>query len=39
MFLLTLYLLNIINTSKTSHAFKMLDIFGICVNDFNETLV
>ena len=39
MFLLSLYLLDIVNTSKTSHAFKMLDIVGICVNNFNKTLV
>ena len=36
MFLLSLYLLD---TSKTSHASKMLGIVGICVNYFNETLV
>ena len=35
MFLLSLYLLD---TSKTSHASKMLDIIGICVNNFNETV-
>ena len=36
MFLLSLYLLD---TSKTSHASKMLDIVGISVNYFNKTLV
>ena len=35
----SLYLLDIVNTSKTSHASKMLDIVGICVNNFNKTLV
>ena len=40
MFLLSLYLFDIANTSsKTSHASKMLDIVGICVNNFKETLV
>ena len=38
MFLLSLYLLDIVNNSKTSHASRMLDIVGICVNNFNETL-
>ena len=39
MFLLNLYFFVIINTSKTSHESKMHDIFGICVINFNETLV
>ena len=39
MLLLSLYLLDIVNTSKTSHASKMLDIVGICVYILNETLV
>ena len=39
MFMLSLYLLYIVNTSKTCHVSKMLDIVGICVNSFNETLV
>ena len=39
MFLLSLYLLDIVNTSKTSHASKMLNIVGICVNNYNETVV
>ena len=30
-------MLDVINTSKTCHASKMLDIVGICVNNFNET--
>ena len=30
MFLLSLYLLDIVNTSITSHASKMLDMGGIC---------
>ena len=34
MFLLSLYLLDIVNISKTNHASKMLDIVGICVNKF-----
>ena len=37
MFLLSLYLLDIVNISKTSHASKMLDIVGICVIHLNET--
>ena len=32
-------MLDIVNTLKTSHASKMRDIDGICVIDFNETLV
>ena len=39
MFLLSLYLLDIINTSKTSRASKMRGIVGICIINFNETLV
>ena len=39
MFLLSLYLLDIVNTSKNSHASKMLGIVGICVNNFNEMFV
>ena len=39
MFLLSLNLLVIVYTSKNSRASKMLDIVGICVNNFNETLV
>ena len=33
MFLLSLYLLYIVNTSKTSHVSKMLYFVGICVNN------
>ena len=36
---MSLYLLDIVNTLKTSHASEMRDIVGICVIDFNETLV
>ena len=36
MFLLSLYLLDNVNTSKTTHVSTMLDIVGIYVN---ETLV
>ena len=32
-------MLDIVNTTKTSHALKMLDIVGFCVYNFNETLV
>ena len=40
MFLLSLYLLDTVNTSKTSHASKFVDIVGrIYVINFNETLV
>ena len=39
MFLLSLYLFDIVNTSKNSHASKMLGIVGICVNNFNEMFV
>ena len=38
-FLLSLNLLDIVNTSKNSHTSKMLGIVGICVNDFNELFV
>ena len=38
MFLFSLYLLDIVNASKTSHASKMLDVVCICVNNLNETL-
>ena len=31
-------MLDIVNASKTSHASKMLDVVGICVNNLNETL-
>ena len=34
-----LYLLDIVNTLKPSHASKMLDIVRICVDNINETLV
>ena len=39
MLMLSLYLLDIVNTSRTSHASKMLDIVGMYVNTFNEMLV
>ena len=38
-FMFSLYLLYIVNTSKNSHASKMLGIVGICVNNFNEIFV
>ena len=39
MFLLSLYLLDIVNTSKNRHASKMLGIVSICFNNFNEMFV
>ena len=39
MFLLSLYVLDIVNTSKTGHASKIFDIVRICVNNFNKTIV
>ena len=39
MFLLSLCLLDIVDISKTSHASIMLDIVGIRVINFNETLI
>ena len=39
LFLLRHYLLDIVNTSENSHMSKMLNIVGISVDNFNETLV
>ena len=39
MFMSSLYLLDIVNTSKICHVSKLHDIVGIYVNSFNVTLV
>ena len=39
MFLLSLYLLDIVNILKTRHASKMLDTVDIRVVNFNEKVV